>query len=241
MLPLEVCVADTQGGMGYMLQQALLNSFHASDVGAVVATVVTQVVVDPADPAFAQPSKPVGEVISEEVAEVLRVEGWNLVADRDRGGFRRVVASPDPKEIIEAAAIRALVDEGVVTIAVGGGGIPVIATDEGLQGAAAVVDKDLASALLAIDLGAEALVILTDVDAVELGHGTAEARRVDRLSVSDARAHLSAGEFPAGSMGPKVEACVRFVEATRRSAYIGRIDDAAAIIAGEAGTQITTE
>lgn len=239
LLPLEVCVADTQGGMGYMLQQALSNAFHEAGVPAVVTTVVTQVVVHPSDPAFAQPSKPVGEVIDEDVASVLRNEGWNLVADPDRGGFRRVVASPDPSEIVEGTAIRALVSEGVVTIAAGGGGIPVVETDTGLEGVAAVVDKDLASALLAIDLRAEALVILTDVDAVELDHGTPSARRLDRLSLSEARSHLAEGQFPAGSMGPKVEACIRFVAATGRSAHIGAIDDAAAVVAGEAGTQIS--
>lgn len=238
LLPLEVCVADTQGGMGYMLQQALSNAFHEAGIPAVVTTVVTQVVVDSNDPAFADPSKPVGEVIDDDVASVLRAEGWNLVADADRGGFRRVVASPDPKEVVEAAAIRALVADGVVTIAAGGGGIPVVATDEGLQGVAAVVDKDLASALLAVDLGAERLVILTDVDAVELDHGTDSARRVDVLSLADARTHLAGGQFPAGSMGPKVEACVRFVAATGRSAHIGAIDEATVVVKGDAGTQI---
>src|ERR687895_1570106 len=172
MLPLEVCVADTQGGMGYMLQQCLSNAFQDADVPAVVVSVVTQVLVDADDPAFQEPSKPVGEIIKGERVELLRSEGWALAEDRTRGGWRRVVPSPDPKEIVEGEAVRTLVDDGAIVIAAGGGGVPVAQTAAGdLRGVPAVVDKDLASALLAVDLDADALLILTDVEQVALGFG----------------------------------------------------------------------
>lgn len=241
LLPLEICVADTQGGMGYMLQQCLMNAFAEAEVPAVVTTLVTQVVVDRNDPAFAAPSKPIGEVIDDKHAEVLREHGWELVEDKVRGGWRRVVASPDPKEIVEAAAIRALVDDGVVVVAAGGGGIPVVHTDRGLQGIAAVVDKDLASALLAADLGADGLAILTDVERVSLGYGTDEERPLDELSVADARSYLAAGEFPAGSMGPKVEALVRFVSATDGLGVIASIAQASEAVAGRSGTRVVPD
>jgi carbamate kinase len=237
LLPLEVCVADTQGGMGYMLQQCLSNAFGAAHLPAVVATVVTQVVVDARDPAFETPSKPVGEMIPAARVEALRAVGWSLVEDRHRGGWRRVVASPDPKEIVEAGAIRSLIDEGVVVIAAGGGGIPVIATGDGLTGVAAVVDKDLASALLAIDLRADALLILTDVDHVKLGYGSPDERPVASMTVAEARS-LAPREFPAGSMGPKVEALCRYVEATGALGVIASIEECEAALHGEAGTRV---
>lgn len=238
LLPLDVCVADTQGGMGYVLQQCLENAFHAAGIPAVVVSLVTQVVVDRGDPAFAAPSKPVGEVITADRAGELEAMGWALTEEQDHDGFRRVVASPEPKEIVEADAIRTLVDAGAIVVAAGGGGIPVVTTDKGLAGIGAVVDKDLAAALLATDLDAGALLILTDVSAVEVDHGTADARPIEKLSVKQVRAHMSAGQFPAGSMGPKVEACARFVERTGRSATIAAISDALAALNGDAGTTI---
>lgn len=238
LLPLEICVADTQGGMGYMLQQCLANAFDDAQIPAVVASLVTQVVVDPDDPAFRSPSKPVGEVIDDAHSTILRENGWQLVEDKRRNGWRRVVASPDPREIVEAGAIQTLVADGVVVIAAGGGGIPVVNTSHGLRGIAAVVDKDLASALLAIDLRADGLVILTDVERVSLGYGTDKERPLDEMTVDEARGYLEAGEFPAGSMGPKVDALVRYVSATGGHAVIASIDQAAAALSGKAGTRV---
>lgn len=239
-LPLEVCVADTQGGMGYMIQQCLVNAFHDAGLPAVVAGVVTQVVVDPLDPAFADPTKPVGELIEGGRVAELEARGWTLREDRRRGGYRRVVPSPDPIEIVEAAAIKALVEDGVVVIAAGGGGIPVIQSSDGaLRGVAAVVDKDLASALLAADLGAGALVVLTDVEHVFLDFGTQRERAIGRLTVAEARAHLDEGQFEAGSMGPKVEALCRFVESTGGLGVITSIDACAAALEDRTGTRIT--
>lgn len=239
-LPLEVCVADTQGGMGYMIQQCLVNAFHEAELPAVVVSLVTQVVVDEGDPAFAKPTKPVGEVVGDERVAELEGRGWTLQEDRRRGGHRRVVPSPDPIEIVEAAAIKALGDDGVVVIAAGGGGISVVQSTTGaLRGVAAVVDKDLASALLATDLGAAALLVLTDVEQVFLGYNTPGERALDRLTVDEARAHLEAGEFPAGSMGPKVEALCRYVEATGGLGVVTSIEACEAALQGKTGTRIT--
>ncbi len=240
LLPLEVCVADTQGGMGYMLQQCLSNVLHAAGVPAVVTSLVTQVVVDEDDPAFASPSKPVGEMIRAQNVNEVRSRGWMLAEDTHRGGWRRVVPSPQPKEIVEGAAIKTLVDDGVVVVAAGGGGIPVIqGADGSLRGTPAVVDKDLAAALLAIDLGAESLLILTDVDRVATGFDTPEERALDEISAADARALLGAGEFPPGSMGPKIEAACWFAESTGRAATIASIEGAERALDGAAGTRIT--
>jgi carbamate kinase len=240
LLPLDVCVADTQGGMGYMVQQCLSNALHRMSLPGVVASVVTQVLVDRDDPAFRRPSKPVGEVISTEDAETMRALGWTLAEDRHRHGFRRVVASPEPSEVVEAAAIKAMVDQGVIVIAGGGGGIPVVTGEDGsLQGVAAVVDKDYAAGLLAADLRADGLLILTNVDRVALDYDTPEERAVDAMSVSEARRHLADGQFPAGSMGPKVEAVCRFVEATGKVGAITSIDRAAGALDRTAGTRIT--
>jgi carbamate kinase len=239
-LPLEVCVADTQGGLGYMLQQCLTNAFAAAELPAVVASLITQVIVDAADPAFADPSKPIGEMIRADRVVDLRAQGWDLVEDEARGGWRRIVASPEPVEIVEAGAIRALLDDGVVVIAAGGGGVPVVQGDDGaLHGVAAVVDKDLASALLAADLGAQGLLIVTDVERVSLSFGSEQERPLEGITVAQAREYLDAGEFGRGSMAPKVEACVRFVQAGGDFGIITTIDLCDSALAGEAGTWIT--
>ena len=238
-LPLDVCVADTEGGMGYMLQQCLGNALLEAGLPGVVVSVITQTLVEVDDPAFDSPSKPVGELIDASRADDARAQGWLLTEDRHRHGFRRVVASPDPKEIVEAGAIAALVDDGVLVIAAGGGGIPVIHPDEGgLTGVAAVVDKDLASSLLAIDLRADLLLILTDVDHVMRGYDTRAETAIETIDVAGARKDLSAGEFPPGSMGPKVEAACRFVEARGRTAVITSIARAEAAVTEEAGTRV---
>lgn len=240
LLPLDVCVADTQGGMGYMLQQCLSNALGDLDLPAVVVSVITQVLVDLDDPAFADPSKPVGELIPPERADVMRQAGWQLVEDPHRHGFRRVVASPEPKEVIEGSAIQAMVERGVIVIAAGGGGVPVgAAAEAGLRGVPAVVDKDYAAALLASDLGADALLVLTNVDAVALDYDLPSERAISAMKVAEAREHGSSGQFPSGSMGPKVEAVCRFVESSRGLGLITSIEKAAAALEGSAGTRIT--
>jgi carbamate kinase len=240
LLPLDVCVADTQGGMGYVLQQCLANAFHAADMPAVVASLITQVLVDDDDPAFEEPSKPIGEMIPADRVMALRDRGWVLVEDERRGGWRRVVASPDPKEIVEAGAIKALVDSGVVVVAGGGGGVPVRQAAEGaLEGVAAVIDKDLASSLMASDLGADGFLILTDVEHIIDGYGTDNERPLASITVSDGRARLQAGGFPAGSMAPKVEALCRFAESTGKTAVVTSIERAEQALQGSTGTRVT--
>ena len=238
LLPLDVCVADTQGGMGYMLQQTLSNAFARRHLPAVVASIVTQVVVARDDPAFASPTKPVGETIPDDKADLFRAQGWTLALDRRRGGWRRVVPSPDPLEIVEAEAIEALVKRGVVVIATGGGGVPVVEGEEGLAGIEAVVDKDLASALLAEDLRADAFVVLTDIDRVYTGFGTDDEAGIDQMTVEQARRLIDAGEFAPGSMGPKVEALCRFVSTTGGLGVITDIDQCDKALSGEVGTRI---
>ena len=239
LLPLEVCVADTQGGMGYMLQQCLANAYLCAGLPGVAVSIVTQVLVDADDPAFERPAKPVGEHVPADRVGELESRGWTLVEDRRRGAWRRVVASPEPAEIVEAEAVKALVATGVTVVAGGGGGIPVVQTAGGsLEGVPAVVDKDLAAALLAADLQAAGLVILTDVPHVSLGFGTDDETPVDRMAVGDARGYLAAGEFPAGSMGPKVEAVCRFVEASGGTGVITSIERCEDGVYGRAGTLI---
>ena len=238
-LPLDVCVADTQGGMGYVLQQTLLNAFHRAGLPAVVTSIVTQVVVDADDPAFKSPAKPIGEMISADKVLDLQRRGWTLLEDRHRGGWRRVVASPNPLEIVEGAAIKALVYDWAVVIAVGGGGVPVVHGADGtLAGVPAVVDKDLASALLAVDLGAERLMILTDVEHVFRDFDTPDSSPLKEIGLAEARALLEAEQFPAGSMRPKVEAVCRFVEATGRTGTITSIENCNKGLRGETGTQV---
>jgi carbamate kinase len=240
LLPLDVCVADTQGGMGYVLQQCLANAFHAADMPAVVSSVVTQVLVDEDDPAFENPSKPIGEMIPAERVMGLRDRGWTLVEDERRGGWRRVVPSPDPKEVVEAQAIKALVDDGIVVIAGGGGGVPVRhAPDGSLVGVAAVIDKDLASSLLATDLRADGFMILTDVESVIDNYGNDNERPLATITVDDARARLATGEFAPGSMGPKVEALCRFAAATGKLSVVTSIERAEQALQGSKGTRVT--
>ena len=228
--PLDVLGAETEGMIGYLLDQELVNELG----GAPVATLLTQVVVDAADPAFERPTKPIGPVYDQETAERLAVaRGWTLAPDR--GGRRRVVASPEPRSIVELPTIRLLVESGVLVVCVGGGGIPVQLDDQGLlRGVEAVIDKDLAAALLACSLDAEGLLLLTDVPAVEAGWGTPDARPLDEVT----SAALRAIDFEPGSMGPKVEAACRFAEATGAPAGIGALADAAAILRGERGTRV---
>lgn len=231
--PLDVLGAETEGMIGYLLEQELRNTLPGRDV----ATLLTQVVVDPSDPGFARPTKPIGPVYAAAEAHTLaEARGWTLAPDGD--GFRRVVASPEPGEIVELTTIGLLVDAGVLVVCAGGGGIPVAAGRDGaLHGVEAVIDKDLAAERLASSLHAEALLLLTDVSAVERGHGTPAATPISATTPAELRRE----RFAAGSMAPKVEAACRFVERTGGRAAIGALEDAAALAAGCAGTQVTPD
>ncbi len=230
--PLDVLGAETEGMIGYIIEQELGNLLP---VEVPFATLLTQVEVDANDPAFAQPSKPIGPVYSREEAERLAAtKGWSIAADGDR--FRRVVASPRPKRIFEIRPIRWLLEKGAVVICAGGGGIPTVYDeDRKLHGIEAVIDKDLCSALLAEQLGADLLVIATDVDGAYLNWGTPQQRRIDKASPDQ----LQGLAFAAGSMGPKVQAACEFACRTGKTAVIGSLADIEAIVQGRAGTRVT--
>jgi carbamate kinase len=237
-MPLDILGAQTQGQLGYLLQQQLVAALQDRGVAGSVVALVTQVVVDADDPAFGDPTKPVGPHYSETELEHLRDTGDDDAYRRvDGGTWRRVVPSPLPHTIVEAPAVVALLAAGVVPICAGGGGAPVVAGDAGCEGVEAVVDKDRTAALLATVVDADVLLVLTDVERVVLAYGTDRARPVDRLAAADARRHLAAGEFPAGSMGPKVAAAAAVAEAGRR-AVITSLDQAVEGVAGTAGTQV---
>jgi carbamate kinase len=239
-IPLDYCGADTQGAIGYMLQQNLVNDFRQRGIKKSVATVVTQVEVDPHDPAFASPSKPIGSFMDEEQAMIRRAkEGWDVKEDAGRG-WRRVVASPQPMRIVELDVIKNLLDAGVVTIAVGGGGIPVVADENGdLRGIAAVIDKDLASALLASQVDADLLLISTAVEQVALNFGKPNQESVSRLTLAEVKQYLEeGGHFAEGSMAPKMRAVVQFLEAGGKEALITNPENLERAMAGETGTRI---
>ena len=230
--PLDVLGAESQGMIGYLLVQALRNELP----GRAVVAVLTQVAVSADDPAFAHPSKPIGPVYSEREARALAEEhGWTIAADGTY--FRRVVASPEPKEIVEGDSIELLVDSGAVVVCAGGGGIPVVREGSRLRGVEAVIDKDLTATLLAETLGASRLVLATDVDHVERAWGTPAAVPIEQTTPWE----LRRWSFAAGSMGPKVDAACRFVERTAGTSAIGALSDLAALVRGDAGTQIAPE
>lgn len=239
-VPLDFCGADTQGAIGYMLQQNLVNDFRQRGIDKSVATIVTQVEVDSNDLAFANPSKPIGSFMDEADAKRRRdEEGWDIREDAGRG-WRRVVASPQPMRIVELEVIRDLLDAGVVTIAVGGGGIPVVTNASGdLEGIAAVIDKDLASALLAIQVDADLLLISTAVEQVALNFGTPEQRWVDQFTLAEVKQYLEeGGHFAEGSMAPKMRAVVQFMEGGGKEALITNPANLERAMAGETGTRI---
>lgn len=240
-LPIDTAVADTQGGMGYMIQQCLGNALWESGMQSPVATVITQVIVDDEHPAFTHPSKPIGRFYpAEQVAELER-HGWTLAEDPQGRGWRRVVASPPPVEIVEEAVISRLLGDGVIVIACGGGGIPVCADPAGsLRGADAVIDKDLASALLASAVDAQTLAILTEVDRIYINFGRADEEPLDEVDVTSLERLLAQGQFPLGSMGPKVEAAVSFIRGGGRRALVTSPELLERALAGEAGTQVTS-
>jgi carbamate kinase len=236
-VPLDAADADTQGAIGYMFQKALYNEFRRRGMRQLAVTVVTQVLVDRNDPAFQNPTKPIGSWMDEETARRRAAEqGWVVREDAGRG-WRRVVPSPLPRRIIELPAIRALLEDGFVVIAVGGGGIPVVEDETGdLVGVEAVIDKDLASALLAIELRADLFLISTAVEKVALDYGKPTQRWLDRLTASEARRHLAEGQFPPGSMGPKIEAILQYLDHGGKAALITDPPHIPAALRGETGT-----
>ncbi len=240
-VPLDVCGADTQGAIGYALAQNLQNEMRRRGMGRSVAALVTQCEVASDDPAFARPSKPIGSFMAEAEAKRRQAEdGWAVIEDANRG-WRRVVASPRPLRIVELGAIKTLIDAGVVVVAVGGGGIPVVRSEAGdLEGVAAVIDKDLASSLLAQRLGADMFMIATAVEKVALGFGTPAERWVDKLSLAEARRYLSeGGHFAKGSMAPKIQAVIEYLECGGGEALITDPEHIEQALRGQTGTRIT--
>ncbi|HEY5573688.1 MAG TPA: carbamate kinase [Anaerolineales bacterium] len=239
-VPLDVCGADTQGAIGYALQQTLQNELHRRGIQKPVATVITQVLVDKNDPAFESPTKPIGGFMDQEEAEQRAKEmDWTVVEDAGRG-WRRVVASPLPKEVVELETIRALIEAGVVVITVGGGGIPVIDVGGGeYRGTAAVIDKDFASSLLARHINADLFLISTAVEKVALNYGKPNQEWIDRMTLSEAKRYLAEGtHFARGSMAPKIRAVIWFLEAGGKQAIITNPENIGRALKGETGTWI---
>jgi carbamate kinase len=238
-VPLDSCGADTQGAIGYMLQMALYNEFRRRGMHRQAATVVTQVLVDKNDPSFQNPSKPIGSFMGKEEALKRRdADGWDVVEDAGRG-WRRVVASPIPQRIIERDAVKSLIDAGFIVVAVGGGGIPVVEDEHGdLIGASAVIDKDYASSLLAIVINADLFLISTAVEKVALNYGKPDQVWLDRLTLAEAKKYLAEGHFAKGSMGPKIQAIIWFLEKGGKEALITTPENIARALRGETGTRI---
>ena len=237
-VPLDSCGADTQGALGYMIQQSLYNEFKLRGIDKQAITVVTQVLVDKDDPAFQNPSKPIGPFLDREAALKRRAEeGWDVIEDAGRG-WRRVVPSPIPRRIIEQDAIKNLSDAGFVVIAVGGGGIPVIEENGKLEGTAAVIDKDYASSLLALAIGVDLLLISTAVEKVALNFGQPNQEWLDRMTLAEARQYLEEGHFAPGSMYPKIQAIVDFLERGGKEALVTNPENIERALAGETGTRI---
>ncbi len=244
-LPMEVAVAHVQGGMGFMIAQTLTNELVARGRNDRVTALVTCVEVDANDPSFEHPTKPIGRVLSRTEAQRFRIgEGWSI-KEVEPGKWRRVVPSPLPRRIQEIETIRRGVEAGETLIVCGGGGVPVVRNgNNALHGVAAVIDKDLASAMLAAELGACAMVILTNVDRISLDYGKPDERSIKSMTVAEARRHMNDGQFPPGSMGPKVQGAIRFLEASTKSdatVIIGPLHRAADALAGRTGTRITKE
>ncbi len=238
-VPLDSCGADTQGAIGYMIQQCLYNEFLKQGVQKQAVTVVTQVVVDKNDPAFANPTKPIGPFYDREKATRYRRErGWSVMEDAGRG-WRRVVPSPFPLEIVERDAILCLLKGGFVVIGVGGGGVPVVREEDGtLRGVEAVIDKDYASAILASAINADLFLISTAVDRVAINYRKPGERFLERMTVAEAARYLGEGHFPAGSMGPKIQACIQYLQRGGKEALITSPERIADALKGEAGTRI---
>jgi len=241
-VPLVSCVADTQGAIGYQIQQALQNEFRARGILQQAVTVVTQVLVDKDDPAFKNPGKPIGNFYTQDRADSLQKDhpDWQMMYDAGRG-YRRVVPSPLPVRIVEEDAIKTLVREGFCVVGVGGGGIPVIGTGEKLEGVDAVIDKDYASALLASHIGADLFVISTGVEKVYLHFGKPEQRSLDRITASEAQQYMKEGHFAAGSMKPKIQAALNFLQNGGREAVITSPEFLEKAVLGKTGTRIVAD
>mgnify|MGYP006304381967 CR=1 FL=1 len=241
-VPLDSCGADTQGAIGYQIQQALGNEFQKRNMDKNVVTVVTQVVVDPKDPSFQKPSKPIGPFYNKEEAEKKKEEdGWDIVEDAGRG-YRRVVASPIPLEIKEEAAIKTLVNNNFTVVAVGGGGIPVVKNENAqLKGTAAVIDKDFASSLLASNINADVFIISTAVEKVSLNFATPEQKDLDNVTVGEMKKYMEEGHFKPGSMLPKVKAAINFLEKGGKKVIITQPECLVQAIRGETGTHIVND
>ncbi len=241
-IPLTLVVADTQGSIGFMLQQALNNDFRERQIRRETTTIITQTRVEEDDPAFDNPSKPIGSFLDEETARSFESRGWHVVEDAGRG-WRRVVSSPRPVEIVEIEAVRQSIEMGWVVVACGGGGIPVVRdADDKLQGVSAVIDKDMASSLLAVDLGADLFLISTGVEKVALHFGKPEQIDLEQLTVAEAKRYRAEGHFAAGSMQPKIDACIEFLENSNNPhAYclITNPQNLGRALAGETGTRIS--
>jgi len=238
-VPLDSCGADTQGAIGYMLQRALYNEFRQRGLRKQAVTVVTQVLVDRGDPAFQKPSKPIGSFMDEATAHSrAETEGWAVKEDAGRG-WRRVVASPLPKRIIELDSIKDLIEAGMTVVAVGGGGIPVVEDEHGdLIGVDAVIDKDYASSLLARNIQADLFLISTAVEQVALNYGKPDQRALPRMTLAEARRYHQEGHFPAGSMGPKIQAIIEYLEGGGKQALITNPENIERALRGETGTVI---
>ena len=240
-LPLDCCVACTQGEIGYVLQYAMWQMMQAEGLNTPVVSLMTQVLVDPNDPAFRNPTKPIGPFYTKEVAERYRdLFDWKI-AEIGARGYRRVVPSPEPVAIIELEAIKACVERGLVVIAGGGGGVPVFNDHDITKGVEAVIDKDQTSAILARQLDADVFVIATDVDRVCLDYGRVTQRPMDRLTVSECRGYIASGQFPAGSMGPKISAAIKYLERGGSLAIITDHSHLVDAVAGHAGTSIVLD
>ena len=237
-LPLGVIVADTEGGIGYMIEQCLQNRLIKEKIDRDVVTIVTQVVVDRNDPSIQNPSKPIGPYYKADEVDALKARGWTIKDDAGRG-FRRFVPSPIPQAIVNKATIKNLVAQGTIVITAGGGGVPVYAeAGGGYEGMDAVIDKDRASAVVARDIGADTLLILTQVEKVSLNYKKPDQKDLDRITLADAKKYLAQGHFAAGSMGPKIEAAIQFLEYGGTRVIITSLDKAAQAVRGEAGTVI---
>ena len=238
-LPLGICVADTEGGMGYMIEQSLQNSLIREGIQREVVTIITQVIVDRNDPSLKRPSKFVGQFYTQEEAQKMETEsGWMVKKDGSRG-WRRVVGSPRPQTIINRKAIQKLLEEGVIVIAAGGGGIPVYIEKEGTyEGVDAVIDKDWASSVLAKDINANQLIFLTEAPKVCLFFGTLQETPLDKMTLSQAKQYLKEGHFPPGSMGPKIEGAIEFLEHGGERVLVAAIPEVQKAMHGEAGTEI---
>jgi len=238
---LDVCGAASQGEIGYLLSQSLLDELASAGLQVPVVSLVTQTIVSSSDPAMKHPSKPIGPFYSRAQAEERRrLLGWEIVEDAARG-YRRVVPSPQPIEIVELEVIRSLVSQGVLVVACGGGGIPVVRANGGLRGVEAVIDKDRASALLASQLGVDIFAISTDTDYVYLDYKKPTQRPLTRVSACELKAHYNAGQFPPGNMGPKVESALYFLRAGGREVVITSYDHLCEAIAGRTGTHIVPD